>query len=318
MRLLRTLASALGASAAIALLVACSGGPQLAPASPLPGAGARPDGGWFSPQADFDPLLFVADQPNQRVVIFPENGGPNPAPVGQITDAIAGPDGLFVDKKGTLYVCNFGNGTVTEYPRGQTTHSKTLTGAGSAKYVIAGTDGTVYVSNFDSSSNGTLLEYAGGSTTPTTTILIQKFPAGLALDTSNNLFVVFNSAASNDVEVLKFAPGSMHGTNLGIHLTGAYAGGATFDKAGNLLLVDQSLPGVDVFPPGATKPSKQIKGFSLAYQIAMNRATTHLFVTNPVAPSVVEVTYPAGKVINTISNSLKGAYGVATAPDDPY
>lgn len=324
MRLFRTFTSALGIGAAIELLVACSGGSQLAPPSPLTGlprlqaTSAHPGAGWLSPQAKAGTmLLFVADQPHQRVAIFPQNVK-NPAPIGQITDAISGPDGLFVDKKGTLYVCNFGTGTVTEYPKGQTTHSKTLTGAGSPKYVVVGVDGTVYVSNFDSSSNGQLLEYVGGSTTPTTTILIQRFPAGLALDKNNNLFVAYNDGTNNDVEVLKFAPGSTHGTNLGIHLKSAYAGGATIDKVGNLLVDDQNLPGVDVFPPGATQPSQVIKGFHLAYQIALNRRNNRLYVSDPFGPLVNEVKYPAGKVVNTISNSLGGAFGVATSPDGSF
>ena len=108
-----------------------------------------------------------------------------PAPqTGQITDAIAGPDGLYVDPSGTLYVCNFGAGTVTEYPKGQTTHSKTLTGTIGPKYVVAGRDGTVYVSDFGNGSHSNLYEYADGSTTPTTTITFATFPAGVALDTT--------------------------------------------------------------------------------------------------------------------------------------
>jgi hypothetical protein len=329
MRLFRTSGSTLaGAGAAIALLAACSGGgsPQLSPvSSPINGilgasrlapARARPlAAGWLAPQARAGKaLLFVADQSNQRVVIFPQRGK-NPAPIGDITDAIAGPDGLFVDRKGTLYACNFGNGTVTEYAKGQTTHSTTLTGAGSPKYVVVGRDGTVYVSNFNASSNGQVLEYAHGSTTPTTTIDFKTFPGGLALDKGNNLYVAYNDSTNGDLEVLKFAPGSTQGTNLGIHVKFGYAGGATIDKQGNLLIVDQSVATVDVFPPGATQPSQQFTGFALAYQIALDRRNNHLYVSDPFGPSVAEIAYPSGTPITSISNSLSGAFGVATSPD---
>jgi hypothetical protein len=331
MRPFRILGTPIASAAALAVFAACSAGSQLAQ-SPTVAAGdngvlgnsrrsqatAAGISGWLSPQAAAaKSRLFVADQPNQRVDIFPQGGGPNPAPIGQITDAIGGPDGLFVDGQGTLYVCNFGFGNVTEYPKGQTTHSATLTGSIGPKYVVAGVDGTVYVSDFASGSNGRVLEYAGGSTTPTTTIPFQTFPAGLALDKHNKLYVAFGDANNNDVEVLKFAPGSTKGKNLGIHLKFANAGGATFDKSGNYLLDDQSLPGVDVFPPGATQPSQQIKGFSLAYQIALNHRDTHLYVSDPVG-SVSEVAYPSGTPIKTISNSLSGAYGVATSPDSSH
>jgi hypothetical protein len=267
-----------------------------------------------SEEATGKALLYVADQPNQRVAIFSQSG----VLKGQITDGIAGPDGLYVDIHGTLYVCNFGAGTVTEYPKGQITHSKTLAGSVGPKYVVAGTDGTVYVADFVSGSNGKLYEYAGGSTTPTTTITFQTFPAGVALDRRNKLYVAYNDSTNNDIEVLKFTPGKTKGRNLGIHLKFGNAGGVTFDKKGNLLVDDQSLPGVDVFPPGATTPSKQITGFSLAYQIALNHSDTHLYVSDPFGPSVAEVAYPSGTPIRSISNSLAGAYGVATSPDSPY
>jgi len=281
----------------------------------VPPQNAGSGAGWLSSEAKSGKgLLYVADQPNQRVVIFSLSG----APAGQITDAIAGPDGLYVDIHGTLYVCNFGAGTVTEYAKGQTTHSKTLTGSIGPKYVVAGHDGTVYVSDFADGSNGKLYEYAGGSTTPTTTISFQTFPAGVALDRHNKLYVAYNDSTKNDIEVLKFAPGKTKGRNLGIHLKFGNAGGMTFDKSGDLLVDDQSLPGVDVFPPGASTPSQQITGFSLAYQIALNHADTHLYVSDPFGPSVAEVTYPSGTPIRSITNSLAGAYGVATSPDSPY
>jgi sugar lactone lactonase YvrE len=267
------------------------------------------------PAATLTPQLYVADQPNQRVAIFSQKSG---APTGQITDAILGPDGLYIDPSGTLYVCNFGAGTVTEYPKGKTTHSKTLTGTIGPKYVVVGRDSTVYVSDFGNGSHSNLYEYANGSTTPTTKIPFVTFPAGIALDTRNRLYVAYNDSTKNDIEVLRFRPGSTTGKNLGIHLKLGNAGGLTFDSKGDLLLDDQSLPGVDVFPPGATTPSRQIKGFSLAYQIALNHRDTHLFVSDPFGPSVAEVAYPSGTRIRTFSSGLAGAFGVATSPDSPY
>lgn len=333
MRQFRTFLPAAGAGAAIALLAACSNGSGFAPSSPGAGGGAAVNGvignpgraqvnellsaGWLSRDAQTaKSLLFVADQGNQRVEIFPQNGK-NPSPIGQITDGISAPDGLFVDSTGTLYVCNFGSGTVTEYPKGQTTHSKTLTGAGSPKYVVVGVDGTVYVSDFHGSAGGHVYEYAGGSTSPTTTIQFSTFPGGLAMDRHNKLYVAYNDSQSSDIEVLKFTPGKTQGKNLGIHVKFGYAGGATIDHKGNLLVADQSRSLVDVFPPKATQPSEQITGFPIAYQIALNHLNKHLYVTAP-SGSVAEVTYPAGTPIQTITNSLGGAYGVATSPNGSF
>ncbi|HEY1882226.1 MAG TPA: hypothetical protein VGG51_04205 [Candidatus Cybelea sp.] len=309
------LLSALALVAVPAVAAGCSGDARVVPPA---GSAAAPSAariGWLSPQAKHGGQLYVADQSNQRVAIFSQKTG---APTGQITDAIAGPDGLYVDPRGTLYVCNFGAGTVTEYPKGQTTHSKTLTGTIGPKYVVAGRDGTVYVSDFGDGSHSNLYEYAKGSTTPTTTIPFATFPAGVALNTQNKLYVAYSDPTNNDLEVLKFAPGSTKGKNLGIHIKYDNAGGLAFDKSDDLLLDDQSLPGVDVFPPGATVPSQQIKGFNLAYQIALNKKNAHLFVSDPFGPSVQEVAYPSGTPIQSFSSGLSGAFGVATSPDSPY
>src|SRR5579863_4535220 len=311
LRILSAFALAAGSTAA----AGCSSGPHVVLPAGSAVAPAAERTGWLSPNAKHGGQLYVADQSNQRVAIFSQSTG---APTGQITDAIAAPDGLYIDPSGTLYVCNFGAGTVTEYPKGQSVHSKTLTGTIGPKYVVAGSDGTVYVSDFGSGSHSNLYEYANGSTTPTTTIPFATFPAGVALSAHNKLYVAYSDPTNNDIEVLKFAPGSTKGKNLGIHIKYDSPGGLAFDNQDDLLLDDQSLPGVDVFPPGATQPSQQIKGFSLAYQIALNHKDTSLFVSDPFGPSVEEVAYPSGTPIRSFSSGLSGAFGVATSPDSPY
>jgi hypothetical protein len=271
----------------------------------------NPGRGWISPDAVRHRHVYIADENGQAVYIFPQKGSNQP-PIGKITAGVLGPNGLFVDKSGKLYVCNFGGGTVTVYHHGSITPSLTLTGAGSAIDVVVGRDGTVYVSNWDSGSAGTLLEYPKGQTAPAVTININGAPEGLALDSTNNLYVAYNDNSSFDGEVLKFAPGATVGTNLGIHV--GYVGGATMDSQDNLLLVDQNIPGVDVFPPGATQPSNQIKGFSLAFDISLTHGDAKLWVTDPNA-IVDEVSYPTGAIINTISNTIMSSFGVATSPD---
>ena len=272
---------------------------------------ANPGSGWITPGATLRRLVYVADQGGQAVYIFPQQGH-NQAPIGKITNGLAGPNGLFVDKARRLYVCNFGGGTVTVYRHGALNPIRTLTGAGSAIDVVVGLDGTAYVSNWDSGTAGTLLEYPKGSTTPTVTININGAPEGLALDSADNVYVAYNDATAGDGEVLQFAPGSTVGTNLRIHV--GYVGGETLDSHGNLLLVDQDVPAVDIFPPGATQPSQRITGFPLAFDIALRQGDTRLWVTDPFA-AVDEVTYPGGATMNSITNSITSAFGVATSPD---
>jgi hypothetical protein len=275
---------------------------------------ANPGPGWISPDAANHHVVYVSDEGQQAVYIFPQKGH-NQAPIGKITSGLAGPNGLFVDRARKLYVCNFGGGTVTVYRNGSITPTRTLRNAGSAIDVAVGVDGTVYVSNWDSGSNGTVLEYPKGSTTPSVTININGASEGLVLDGGNNLYVAYNDNTNGDGEVLKFAPGSTIGTNLGIHV--GYVGGESMDSQGNLLLDDQNLPGIDVFPPGATQPSNQIKGFPLAFDIALNQGDSRIWVTDPNTP-VNEVTYPGGKLINSISNTITSSFGVATSPNGAY
>lgn len=274
----------------------------------------NPGPGWISPDAAGQHLVYVSDEGGQAVYIFPQMGH-NQTPIGKITSGLAAPNGLFVDRARKLYVCNFGGGTVTVYGHGSITPTRTLHHAGSAIDVAVGTDGTVYVSNWDSGTNGKLLEYARGQTQPSVTVPVNGGPEGLALDSGNNLYLAYNDVTVGDGEVLKFAPGSKVGTNLGIHV--GYVGSAVIDPAGNLLLVDQNIPGVDVFPPGATQPSQQIKGFPLAFDIALNQGDNRLWVTDPSA-EVNEVSYPTGTIINAIANTFNSAFGVATSPNGAF
>ena len=270
-----------------------------------------PDQGWISPDAAGQRLVYVADEGLQTVFIFPQKGN-DQAPIGKITTGLAAPNGLFVDSSRKLYVCNFANGTVTIYRHGSITPLRTLTGAGSPIEVVVGLDGSVYVSNSETGSSGTVLEYPKGQTFPSATININGGPAGLALDSSNNLYVAYNDSTKLDGEVLKFAPGRKVGMNLGIHL--AAVAGATIDSHDDLLLDDQVIPGVDVFPPGATQPSNQITGFSEAVDIALTESDSKLWVTDP-SGIVNEVAYPSGTHTNALRKYLSSALGVATSPE---
>lgn len=273
--------------------------------------------GWLSEQAKTGSrLLFVADQTGQTIYIFPQNGL-NPAPIGAITQGVSGPEGLFVDKRGSLYVCNFGTGTVTVYSKGSISPSKTLAPAGVAPIdVVAGRDGTVYVADFNDGKDGHVFEYAGGSATPTTTISLAGYPEGLALDHDNNLYVAYQKPSSAGGTVLKFKPGAIRGRDLRLPIV--LVGGAAIDSQDNLLVVDQSVPNphIDVFPPGAKTPSRKIGGFPLAFDIALNSHDNILFVTQPEAlATVFKVAYPQGVIRQQITNTIGSAFGVATSPD---
>jgi hypothetical protein len=266
-------------------------------------------------RATSDNLLFVANGRSSIVDIY-DKEAPN-AHLGQITDGLSGPNGMVVDAAGDLFVANVDNQTVTEYPPGSTKPSRTYTKGFNQRLtnplnVTVGTDGTLYLVNYI--GNGSqVLEYPSGSVKPSLAIAVNGGAEGLALDTSNNLFVSYNGQAGG--RILKFAPGSTTGTDLGISL--GFAGGLAFDGNANLVACDQTAPAIDIFPPGATKPSRTIThGLRDPYHIAFGQHFHRLYVADSVADNLPIFSYPAGTILSEIHRKFT-AYGVAVNPAAP-
>lgn len=283
------------------------------PGFTLPLAHPAGGAGWLSITARRTiPVMMVADQGNDAIRIYKQKGT-NQQPIGEITSGLDDVDGLFVDSNKNLYACNFEAGTVTVYKPGTTLPALTLTGAGQPKFAVVATDGTVYVSNFNEGTNGTVLQYDKGQTTPARTVVTfgaGSFPEGLAIDSSNNLYVAFNSTNG---QVLKFANASGSGTNLGIHV--GYVGGLTIDKNNALYLADQNVAKVDVFPAGSSTPSLIIGGLKSAYAVSLNHKDTSLYISGGFTASVTRVALPSGTINDTITAQLLSAFGVATSPN---
>jgi hypothetical protein len=277
----------------------------------LPIARLGSGAGWMEPATARTPKVYVADQGHSAIRWYKQKGT-NQQPIGEITSGLNDVDGLFVDTNKNLYACNFNNGTVTVYKPGATSPTTTLTGAGSPKFAAVAANGDVYVANFNQGTNGTVLEYDKGQTTPTRTVMTfgaGTFPEGLAIDSSNNLYVAFNGS---DGEVVEFAGGSGGGTNLGIHVS--YVGGLTVDKKGSLYLADQVNHAVNVYPAGSNTPSLRITAVTSAYGVSLNAKNNQLYITGAFTPTVWRVALPAGTINDTITADLASAFGVATSP----
>jgi hypothetical protein len=271
----------------------------------IPQPAHRP-GGWLSPQAKSGKgLIYVSDFTANVVQIYPATGS-NPAPIGKITDGISGPEGSYVDKHGNVFVSNVTNFTVTEYPQGSTTWSLRYTGLAYPTNVTVDSKGEVYIPDLVGNK---VVEYPKNSTRSKRTISVMH-PQGVAVDASGNLFVSYNGASSGEVD--EYAPGSTTGTNLGIVVS--FAGGDAEDTAGNLLLDDQSAPAVDVFPPGATTPSRTITAsLQDPFRMSLDKGSQHLYVADPEANALFVYDYASGTLVNTITNGLTSVYGVAVS-----
>jgi hypothetical protein len=261
---------------------------------------------WLSAAAKTpSPKVYISDFSANAVNVYAPSGG---APIGSITTGVNGPLGTWINEKGTLYVSNVNNGTVTEYPAGSTTPSVTLTAATGAIGVAVGKKGTVYVPDFGGNQ---VYAYAGGSTTPTTTVALSG-PEGTAVGHNAHVFQAF-SPSLGDVE--RYEPFLVNGVDLG--LSGIVApGDAKLDSLGNLLVGDQignNGSVVDVYPPGATSPSAQIP-VTHAYKFALDQANTTLYVADPSTGIVSVYSYPSGTPQSVTFSGLSSAYGVSVSP----
>jgi len=328
------------AAAALTLaLAACAGGSQLNPQSPqsrFPAALSRVQ---FSPltgailrsgparaqsqssraaESDFGSFanatghLYVSDYAGNKVVVYPESGK-NQKPSRTITTGIAGPLGNFVDAKGTLYVVNSNNSTVTEYPAGAGKPSKTLSkGLSLPISVVVDTLGTVYVSEFSANA---IVEFDKGATSPSRTISINE-PEGLWLDSSETLYASYTDP-SNNGRVMKFKHKSTTGTDLGI--AAGPPGDVKLDPNGNLLLGDQTDFIINVYKPGTTTPFRTIStSGNNPYKFAFNNTATLIYVAAPNTNTVPVFNYTSGTLVNTISQGLSSAYGASLSPPEPF
>ncbi len=277
--------------------------------------------GWLSSAVSpATALAYISDENRNAVLIFPQ-AGLHPLPIGEIVTGIDEPDGLFVDERRTLYVANVRAKTVTAYEQGHIVPSMTYSiGLHDPIGVTVGTDGTVYVSDFDGSGpDGSIVEYHRGVNRPI--LILRGFapvgPGFSALRSDDSLFVT-NGGFPRSIEssVLQFAPHSSIRRNTGIQVD-LNAGGMAFDGLGNLLVVDQRfpVPAIYIYPPQSRQPANVITaGFAAPFQIAFNAAHTLLYVTDPGSSAVEVFSYPRDEIVNTISSGIAVPAGIALTP----
>lgn len=233
------------------------------------------------------PLVFEANfNPDEIRVYRARRLKKNPAPIAKITDAIGCPYGLAMDRQGTLYVANqcsptSNRYTVTEYPKGQTTHSVSITnGIDNPAGLAVDRAGTLYVSNEMTES---IAEYPQGATSPSKVVSGQGLvaPWGLALDAKQNLYVA--DYIANQVFEIPKGTGTVKALNLS-GLTEAIA--VAFDSAGNLWVADFS-GYVNIYPPGATVPSQHLTyGYTSPWAVSADRSG-NVVVANFQIPDLV-------------------------------
>lgn len=275
-----------------------------------------------SSDRDHKHKLFVSDNSASKIVIY-QADVQNPSPIGTITAGVSNPFNLSVDQHGTLYVAN-GNGTITEYPKGQKTVSKTLTepgGTNASAYALAvGNDGTVYAANLE----GEVFEFTAGSVKVTRTLHGGGgYFVSLALDSKNDLFESWNDDLNCCDGVDEFKPARMHGKTI---LGNVDAGPVAVDSHDNLLVTESGH--IAIYEAGSKTPFRKIhirSSENLPRQLAFDSDERYLYFPSCERPScgrgvVYGYNYKTGKLAWTVRKDLLGAggaYGVALWPAAP-
>ena len=287
--------------------------------------------------------VYVADAENNRVQKFPMGsyfgingttvaGGNGPGPA---ANQLSGPDAIFVDAIGNLYVADTYNGRIQEFPPGSTSTTKGVTiaggnGVGSAANqfeptgVYLDASGNLYVTDY---SNNRILEFPPGSTSATNGIIIGGGNgAGSAanqlsgpycgiVDGNGNLFV----ADQGNQRVQKFPAGSTSATNA-ITVAGGNGPGAGsnqlldpsavfLDRNGDLFVDDMENNRVQEFPPGSTSATN---GVTVAYGgIGSDAPSIFIGSYGLFVDSIGDIFF-SNAIISTISEKFKPASTIDT------
>jgi len=246
--------------------------------------------GWLSSAARKQKLLYVSDYTESLVLIYAQ-GAEGSGPIGEIVNGLSSPQGIAVDKSGTLYVANQGNNTVTEYPAGSIDPSVILsTDISEPLDVSVDSNGVLYVGE---SSADTILEFRPGSTSPDTTISVTH-PSELTNSKNDDLYLTYNlHFSSNGGYVEHCKPLKTKCKNRGIS-TG-FAQGIAIDSKGNLLVGDVYNEVIDIFAPGQTSPSRTIATKNQEPgKLALDATDTTLYMADPANFAVELYDYATG------------------------
>jgi sugar lactone lactonase YvrE len=298
------------AGAGIALmLAACSGGStSMTPSTSPAAAPSAARHGWILPGAKHQKLLYVTDWTASTVLIYNQNDI-GEGPIGEITNGIDEPQGNAVDKHGTLYVADNGNNTVTEYPKGSTSPSVTLsTDIDDPLDVSVDSKGIVYVMDNRASQ---ILEFKPGSTSPDATVSLTKPSDGVNAK-DDDLYVSYNTSSYGHAARCK--PLATTCTDLGISV--GLAQGIALDLKGNLLLGDVFGEDIKIYHPKQTSPFRTISTYlEQPSKLALNTADATLYMADPANFAVELYNYASGTQESSFTfGSGNELEGVALSP----
>lgn len=281
---------------------------------------------WARPAAASGQLVYVGLFTAQTVNVY--QGGTGYPFAGQLFDGVGNPIGGFaVDRFQKLFISTDGS-FVNVFERGSLVPSGTYPiGAATFPLGIAiGQDETLYA---PLNQIGVLDVFAKGERrAPSLVIPMPQgdTPLAAAVDAQNDLYIEYSPFGHypQPAHIEKCQPGTTECTDLGITL-GAGGLDLAFDASGDLIACDELAASIDVFPPGATQPSRTLtQGLHGCYTFAFDNRRARLFVNDEAfgaSGGGVEVfNYSTGSVIATITAGIPSndfIEGIAVSPSAP-
>ncbi|HEY5096176.1 MAG TPA: hypothetical protein VII69_13755 [Candidatus Eremiobacteraceae bacterium] len=248
--------------------------------------------------------------------------------VGQITNGLVEPAGMFVDQNGSLWVANVSGGVVV-YPRGGLSPSNTLTDpVGYPVDVTVCPNGTAYVADLydlNNTNHSSVQVYPPGSTKPTRSLNYASDFRNpfLTCDAAGNVFVATLVGQSvGDGRVIEFPLGKQAGAkDLGIVVQSS--AGIKPDNAGNLLVTDIIADTITEYTEDGSPTGKSFATGSAVQGIAVTRGGGGVLgatATIDQGPIGVSWSFPSGEQLRVysccsrIGPPLQNNYDVAFYP----
>jgi hypothetical protein len=218
---------------------------------------------------------------------------------------LSGPSLMAIDASGNIYVCNYNNGTISEYNSSGTYIGKFASSFnfGNPCGIVFDSSGNAYVMD---TGDGKIYKFNSAGTAIGTIVTGLGHPLGIAIDASNNIYIATYNTSTNASSVTKY---NSSGTLLlTLPTTGMnQADGVAIDASGNIYVLNRatnfatpnSLGNVTEYSPTGTYIGVFSSGYNDPLAISID-ASGNVFVADS-HNNQVRIYSSGGVLLNTIT-----------------
>jgi hypothetical protein len=266
--------------------------------------------------------VWVSDGGAADVAIFDNHTFTETGTIGY-SNGIGSVDGVSFDDHGNFYVAEYANAAILEYNHHALTAPSFTYNSSIGNPVSVNVDkaGNVYEADF---GGGYVTEFAQGSNT----VMNQCFISGgevedVAIDKSGDVFVDYVNSSTATGFITEYVGGlsGCSGTTLGVSGSLGFVGGMSIDKAGNLVVCDQTAPAVDIIaPPYSSVTGTLGSGYGSPFHVRLSKTNKLAYVGDDVNAVVDVLDYPSGTLVQQLgsSNGLVDPYAAVDGSNAVY